>query len=502
MASVLENDAEPVAALDLGSNSFHMVVGRVLGDELSVLDRLRDPVRLASGLDRDGRLSAETIPRMQASLQMFGQRLREFAPKRVRAIATSTFRRAHRHHPQLIDLASDALGYPIEILSGPEEARLIYLGVSHDLARVDGSRLVVDIGGGSTECILGHDFTPDFVDSLHMGCVGYSKRFFSKGKLTRKAFQRAETAAQLELEPLQSRFRSHGWTEAVGSSGTIRAVGSALLAGGITDGTVTLPGIKKLRKAMMSAGTIDALELDGVTNERIPVLAGGLAILKAIFEVMDIEEMRTTKAALREGVLYDLLGRIRHEDVRDRTIRALSERYNVDEEQADRIERTALRAFDQVADSWKIERELGTQLLAWSARTHEIGLAISYSGHHRHGAYILVNSVMPGFARGDQERLAALVRGHRRKLVHEIFDGVELSMRESVFKLCVLLRLSVRLNRTRSTAGLPEFRLEPGDGSVGIFFPPGWLDDHPLTRADLEEEAALLRAAGFVLEFG
>jgi len=491
---VLGNEVEPVAAVDLGSNSFHMVVGRVLGGQLSLIDRLRDPVRLAAGLDADGRIAEETIEAMLASLQRFRERLAGIPVGRVRAIGTNTFRKA-RLPRDLLRRASDALGYPIEVLPGPEEARLIYLGVCHEQAHTEGRRLVVDIGGGSTECILGRGFTPIFTDSLSMGCVSYSLRFFD-GELYRKAFQRAEIAARLELETIERRFRGIGWTDAVGSSGTISAISTILREAGWSDGVITLGGLKKLRKAIVAAGSVEALELPGLVQDRRPVIAGGLAILKATFDSLRIAELRHSKAALREGLLYDLLGRIRHEDVRDRTIRALSERYHVDEQQASRVEEVALHCLEDVAESWSLDTESSSRLLGWAARMHEIGLALAYAGYHKHGAYILQNSALPGFSRDDQLQLAVIVRGHRRKLSDDVFAPFTNSLRERVFRLCVLLRIAVRLCRARGSGALPSFGLRAERDRVEISFEPGWLESHPMTRADLEDEAVLLGQSG------
>ena len=325
--------------------------------------------------------------------------------------------------------------------------------------------------------------------------MSYTKRFFPNGKITRKAFQAAETAARLELETIQERFRRLGWSECVGSSGTIRAVATALEREGWTDGAITRAGVKTLRKRMIECGSVSGLDLPSLTEDRAPVFAGGVAILRAVVEGMGIESMGTTRAALREGVLYDLLGRIRREDVRDRTIRALCERYHVDLEQAERVEATALSCLDQVAEGWELERVFGGQLLAWAARTHEIGLAIAYAGHHRHSAYILTHSTMPGFSRGEQERLAAIVRNHRRKLSRDPFAEVSGPWRESILRLCLLLRLAVRLNRTRSPEPIPEFRLKTDQRELEITLPADWLDAHPLTSADLAEEAQLLAHA-------
>jgi exopolyphosphatase/guanosine-5'-triphosphate,3'-diphosphate pyrophosphatase len=499
MASTNGNGHTPVAAVDLGSNSFHLLIGRVIGDQLTVLDRLREPVRLAADLSADGTLGEKALERMLQALGRFRERLVDIPAKRVRAVGTDTFRRV-KQPKDLLARASAALGVPIEVLPGGEEARLIFLGVAHEEPTIEGRRLVVDVGGGSTECILGKRSTPLLKDSLAMGCVNFTRRFFADG-FTRKAFRKAEIAAALEFEPLQRRYQDAGWEECVGASGTLNAIHDVVRQSGWSEGPVTLSDLKRLRRELLTAETPEKVDLPGLAPERAQVLAGGLAIAKAAFDTLGIESLRATKAALREGLLYDLLGRIRHEDVRDRTIRALSERYHVDADQAERVERTARRCLDQVAESWKLELESSAQLLSWAARMHEVGLALSHTGHHKHGGYILENSDMPGFSREDQVRLAALVRGHRRKLARAAFPDPSGGGGEALLRLCVLLRVAVRLHRTRSPKPLRGLSVSAAGDVLVLRFQPGWLDRHPLTRADLEEEDTLLADAGIRLDF-
>lgn len=501
MAAMLDKGdslSEPLAALDMGSNSFHLIIGREIAGQISVIDRLRDPVRMAEGVDEEGRLSEEKLARVLESLERFGQRLREIPAGRKRAIGTNAFRRTHEPR-DLLARASEALGVPIEVLSGSEEARLIYLGVSHDQPGIQGKRLVVDIGGGSTEVILGEGFTPLLLHSFHMGCVSFSMRYFPSGKITRKAFEQAEVTAKLELGRVVRTFRAEGWTTSVGCSGTINSIAGALRGLGMTDGHITVPALSALRQRLIEAGSVEGAELPGVAPDRRAVVPGGLAALKALFESLHIETMETSDAALREGVLYDLVGRIRHEDVRDRTIRSMSERYSVDLEQAQRVETSALHCLDQVADEWKLERESSEQLLSWAARMHEVGLSISHSGHHKHGAYILANSILPGFSHQEQRRLAALVRVHRRKLSRDLLEDPIAGWTERLFKLCILLRLAARLNRSRSPKPQPDYHLLVRSDGLEIRFPNAWLDEHPLTLADLEEESRILQPAGLIL---
>jgi exopolyphosphatase/guanosine-5'-triphosphate,3'-diphosphate pyrophosphatase len=493
------NGNAPLAAVDLGSNSFHLLIAREMGGHLAVIDRLRDPVRLAAGLDGDGVLEEKAQERLFAALKRFRQRLGEIDPERVRAVGTDTFRRV-KQPKDLLARASAALGFPIEVLPGGEEARLIWLGVAHEEPAIEGRRLVIDIGGGSTECILGKRFTPLVKDSLAMGCVNYTRRFFAEGELTRKAFKKAEIAASLELETLQRRYRESGWEECVGASGTMTAVAELVQAQGWSEGTVTLAHVKDLRRLLMAAERVERLTLPGLSSDRAQVLAAGLSILEACFEVLEIETLRASKAALREGALWDLLGRIRHEDVRDRTIRVLSERYHVDVDQAERVERTAKKCLEQVAKAWKLEDESCARWLEWAARMHELGLAVSHSGYHKHGGYILENSDMPGFSRQDQLRLAALVRGHRRKLLRAPLSELFGPAAETVLRLTVLLRLAARLHRPRSPGSLPRFQLRVTDKGLELGFSATYLEKNTLIVADLEEEAEQLAEAGVELE--
>jgi len=496
---VAKLESGPLAAVDLGSNSFHLIIARVLDGELSVLDRLRDPVRMASGLDEHGVLAEETIERMLEGLRRFRQRLGDIPRARVRAIGTNTFRKT-KYPRDLLQRAGAALGYPIEVLPGAEEARLIHMGVCRDLPAIDGNRLVVDVGGGSTECILGSGISPLYTESLQMGCVSFSQQHFPAGKLSRKGFKAAEIAACLELEDLVERFKQAGWAECLGSSGTLETLADVLRQNGWGDGTITLEGVKKVRRAMLEAQDLAGLDLPGLSAERAPVFAGGVAIAKAALESLGIDVMRVSHRALREGVLYDFLGRFRSEDARDRTIRAMGQRYHVDEVHANRVGATALRLLDQVATAWSLDREEGARLLGWAASLHEIGLALAHRGYHKHGAYLLANSNMPGFSREEQERLAALVRGHRRRLDPLTFEAFPPAMRTELLRLCVLLRIAVRLHRSRSTKALPPIALSAQDETLRLLVEEPWLERHPLTRADLVDEAEVLELSGFHLQ--
>jgi exopolyphosphatase/guanosine-5'-triphosphate,3'-diphosphate pyrophosphatase len=477
-----------------------MVVARPQKGGLTVLDRIKDRVQVAAGLDRDDVLSEEAMDRAIHCLERFGQRLRDMPSGSVRAVGTNTLRRATNARA-FVRRATKALGHPIEVISGKEEARLIYLGVAHDTHHGPSRRLVVDVGGGSTECILGEGFEVLASDSLQMGCVGYSLRFFPDGRLRREGMRKAEIAARLELEGIERRYKTLGWDVCIGSSGTVQAVDEVLRAQRWSPGGVTPKGLRRLRKAILQEESSERLQLQGLKPDRRSTIAGGVAILLAAFEAFEIERMVSSAWALQEGVLYDLLGRIQHEDVRDHTIRTFAERYHVDPEQAARVERTALLFYDQVAKGWELA-PVSRRLLAWAALLHEIGISVSYSGYHKHGAYLATHSDMAGFSREDQETLAWLLRSHRRRVPPDALEAFAPSRRAEALRLAVLLRLSVRLNRSRSHRTLPKTRLAADGRTLRISFPAGWLAAHPLTRAELEEEAAYLDEVGVRLAVG
>lgn len=487
-----------LAAVDLGSNSFHMVVARHSHGQLVIIDRLREMVRLAAGVAENGRIDKDVSARAIACLERFGQRLRDMHADSVRVVGTNALRLAHRKQV-FLERAREALGHPIEIISGMEEARLIYAGVAHSMPNETGKRLVVDIGGGSTELIIGEAVTPLELESLQMGCVSLSERFFRDGKISAKRMERARLAARMELEPVQAAFRRRGWEHAAGSSGTVRAIGDAIRVLDPQALTITAAGLARAIEYSVEAGHTRELNLEPITEDRRPVFPGGLAILAEVFSVLDVKEMQIADGAMREGLLYDMLGRYKREDARERTVRAMQQRYHVDTEQAERVEATARDFLDQTRETWKLEEPLAHLALKWAARLHEIGLDVSHSGYHRHGAYLLENADMPGFPREEQRLLARLVGAHRRKFTLDRVEELVPPWDRSAVQLIVLLRLAVLLHRGRSTTALPAIELAATPKSLEVRFPARWLKDHPLTAADLQQEVDYLRASGFRL---
>ncbi|MBK1679094.1 exopolyphosphatase [Rhodocyclus tenuis] len=485
---------ELIAAVDLGSNSFRLQVGRVVDDQIYPLDSLKEPVRLASGLTADKRLDAASRERALLALRRFGERLRGFQPDAVRAVATNTLRVA-KDAPDFLPAAEQALGFPIEIIGGREEARLIYLGAAHSLPAVDYKRLVIDIGGGSTECIIGRQVEPLLLESLYMGCVSFTLRFFPGGVIDKKRFRDAELAAAREIQSIAAAYRRFGWREAVGSSGTARALAEILELNGFNPGGVsgiTREGLERLRGLLIRAGSAEALSLEGLRSDRQPVLPGGLAIMCAIFSELGIEHMTYADGALRLGVLYDLLGRFYRHDMRDATVEQFMSRYQVDTLQAERVERTALGLLGQLIDTTAPEHESDLRFLRWAAQLHEIGISIAHTSYHKHGAYIITFADMPGFSKKDQARLALLVLGQRGKL--EKLGA--LPAQDSAWQLVCCLRLAALLHRPRDDRELPDFVLKRTPVAFQLDLPADWLAANPLTAAALADEATTWERLG------
>jgi exopolyphosphatase / guanosine-5'-triphosphate,3'-diphosphate pyrophosphatase len=487
-----------LAAVDLGSNSFHLVVARYVHGQLVIIDRLREMVRLGAGLEPDGRLDKEVAARALACLERFGQRLRDMHADSVRVVGTNALRLARRKQA-FLERAREALGHPIEIISGIEEARLIYSGVAHTMPSEPGRRLVIDVGGGSTELIIGEGLNPLELESTQMGCVSLSERHFAEGRLSPKRLDRARMEARLELEPIQAAFRRRGWDQAVGSSGTIRAIGDAVRELDPSCQGITPQGIERLRRELSGITNMRELRLASVTEERRAVFAGGVAIIAEIFEVLGLERMQVADGAMREGLLYDLVGRFTDEDARERTVRAMQKRYHVDLAQAERAEASVIELLGQVRKAWSLEDPLSELILRWAARLHEIGLDVSHSRYHHHGAYLLRNADMFGFPREEQSLLALLVGGHRRKLSLEGADELIPPWDRRALHLVVLLRLAVLLHRGRSDARRPAVAIEAKPRSLELNFPARWLAEHPLTTADLQQEIEFLKAHDFRL---
>jgi len=492
---------DTVAAVDLGSNSFHMIVAQIADGDLHVIDRLKEMVRLGEGLTDDRDLSPDVAERALACLERFGQRLRGMEPGSIRAVGTNTLRQV-RPEARFLEQAELALGHQIDVIAGREEARLIYLGVANGLAAGDGRRLVVDIGGGSTEIIVGEGVAPRLRESLHMGCVSMTRAQFPDGKITQKRMERAELAGALEVRPVREPFRGSDWKTAVGASGTIKAIAAVVEAQGWSTDGISTRSLDKLQDALIGFGKISAIDLKGLSDERKPVFPGGVAVLRSVFTALDVQHMQVSEEALREGLIYEMMGRIRHEDVRERTVNALCQRFDVDDEHSSRIKSTALTLYDQVARPWGLNNPDYPIMLGWAARLHEIGLTIGHSQYQKHGAYLVHHADLSGFTRQEQSVLSALVLGHRRKFPIQVFAALPKPVRDCSLRLCVILRLAVLLHRSRSPATMPYPMLHPDGERLRLSFPDDWLAQHPQTRLELEQEAERLLAADIRLEFG
>ena len=499
LPTVTDSEIPHMAAIDMGSNSFHMVIARTESGEIRPVQKIAEKVMLATGLQEDNSLDEAALERGLACLRRFAQCLEGISPRYVRCVGTNTLRKARNGNAFLRE-ARKILKCPVEVVNGREEARLIYLGVSHSLAQEDGHRLVFDIGGGSTEFIIGKGFEPILTESLHMGCVSYRERFFPQRQISEQGFRRAVIRARLELTSIERSYRDAGWGAAVGASGTVKAIKNALIEHGWYQDGIHLDGLYKLRDKVLSFSTLDDIDIAGIKVDRRTVLPSGLAILIAIFEQLGVEKARFSDGAMREGILYDMLGRHAPEDVRERTVRALMKRYSVDETQAERVQQTAMDLFRRVEQAW----DLGAYCqdwLNWSALCHEIGLVVSHSGYHRHGAYLLSYSDLPGFTRKDQKIMATLVGCHRRKVRTAMLDEVLPHLLDKVRRLIMLLRLAVVFNRSRRDAGLPVFSIAVQGDSIHLAFEPDWINRQPLLLADLQQEQDIWKKLGATLDF-
>ncbi len=478
-----------------------MIVGELRHGQLIIIDRLRETVRLAEGLSQKGDLSRAARLRALDCLSRFGERLRDMHASSVRAAGTSTIRRA-REDSKFMAEAERALGHPIDVISGREEARLIYLGVTQSLPPNDGWRLVMDIGGGSTELILGEGARAQSLESLHLGCVSMTERFFPDGKITAKAFAKARTAARLELRPIKQYFRKQDAVEAIGTSGTILSTERVATELGLCDdGKLDLAAVEELIRKVTAFGHIDEVSLSGLSTRRAQVWPGGLSILAELLDGLRISSLGVSDGALREGLLYDLLGRMRHEDARERTVRAMEDRYNVDKEQSGRVAGLANELRKQCAKAWRLKSDLAASILDWSARLHEIGLDISHDGYQRHGAYVAEHADMPGFPRAEQRFMAFLIGSQRHSIKLRFQKNLPRDWREPALRLAILLRLSVLLNRSRAGSDVPVPTIEVKKDQLHLTFDRAWLDANPLTEADLKRERRYLEDVGYKLRY-
>ncbi|MBI2318136.1 MAG: exopolyphosphatase [Betaproteobacteria bacterium] len=483
---------EMLAAVDLGSNSFHLQIGRVVDEQIYLLDSFREPVRLGAGLTRERRIDRSTQLRALDALRRFGERLRGFPAGAVRAVGTNALRVA-KNAEQFLAEAGSVLGHPIEVIFGREEARLIYVGVAHTLPPAEERRLVIDIGGGSTECIIGTGLDPEVTESITIGCVSFSLEYFPEGRLDKSGFKKAELAAANELQWIVKSFRRTGWKQAVGSSGTARAIAAILQANGWAEQGIGTAGLKKLRSAFIEAGDVAKLKLPGLREDRAAILPGGIAIMSAVMEEFGIDQVEVSEGALRQGVLYDLLGRVAHHDMREATVAQFARRYHVDQAQAERVGALSARLFAEMVSA---PGDGDAPMLRWASALHEIGISIAHAAYHKHSAYIISQADMPGFSQAEQARLARLVLAHRGKLAK--LEG--LPARSADWPLIFCLRLAAMLYLRRQDVALPAIDCRATESGFQLSIARSWLDEHPLTEAALESEADEWRSLGMKLE--
>lgn len=486
------------AAIDLGSNSFHMLVAHHDGHQLRIVDRIKDMVRLAAGIDRDGRLDPMVRERALASLARFGQRISGIPRLQVRAVGTQSFRRL-AHPSTFLVVAETALGCPIDIISGSEEARLVYLGVHQGTPVGEGRSLIVDIGGGSTELAIGQADEPELTETVPAGCVSVTETHFRRGKITAARFERAVEAVEDRMVELIKPCRDLGWQRVIGSSGTMRAIASIASGGEEGARSFTRADLDRLRDQVIAAAHVDSVDLPGLSSRRAPVIVGGLAIVEALARTLGIERCEVSQFALREGLLHDLIGRLDHTDPRSRSVTGVAERHACDPDQVARVHDWVQTAFDQVADGWHLSEDHRDMLL-WAAQLHEVGRSVNPHHHHKHGAYLVANADMPGFTRPEQRFMAALIALQRGKVNVEAVEWVPQRMSLAVTRLSALLRIAVTLARPRSDQAMPDFSLALQDDILQLGLPPVWLDTHPLSARGLKYQQRQLRKLGLGLE--
>lgn len=488
------------AAIDLGSNSFHMIIAREVHGQMQVVDKHKEMVRLRSGLDKKGKLSKSAFEAGIACLERFGQRIKDIPANNIRAVGTNTLRNAKNSY-EFLQQAKKALGHSIQIISGQEEARLIYLGVAHGLPKTDEQRLVMDIGGGSTEYILGQGFKNGHLTSTEMGCVSISEEFFPKGKITEENFNQATAKARQILRPHRRTLLKQGWDMAFGASGTIKSIGQILEINSWSESGITLSGMMFLSKELIKAGSSKDIKLAGLKDERRPVLVGGLAILMSTFIELNIRHMEVSPNALREGLILDTLGRLNSEDVRDISVKSMQKWMKIDAEQSSMVAKTAKSLFKQSHNIWQLHSDSYQlpNLLKWACCLHEVGTAISFKRSRQHGAYLIANADMAGFHQQEKAIISALVYNQRGKYNEEVIEELDESVRPLMPYLTVILRLAVRIHRGRDLEAVDPILRIQDDKILHLDFEDGWLDEHPLTLLDLQSEAEKLDKFGFEL---
>lgn len=492
-----ETEHPIIAAVDLGSNSFHLVLARKVDGHLQILHKEKQRVFLAAGLSSTNQLSEDAIERGVAVLKQFAITLENIPKHNVKVVATYTLRRA-KNAWQFMAKAKQVFPYHIDIIAGQEEARLIYQGVAHNLHH-EKHRLVIDIGGGSTELIIGKHFKHKLLSSRNMGCVSYTKQFFPNGKITKKRFEHAILRAEQELEAISATYNKHGWKHVIGTSGTIKTL--LLLTNESENALLTLAHLTQLKKVFVEAAHIDNLDYAILSPERKATICGGLAVLIAVFKQLEISELNYCDYSLREGVLYEMQDTLAHKDIRVNTINNLIERYVIDTQQAHNISGTLHWLFAQIAHTWQLSEKHHLPLLLWAAQLHEIGLSINSSGLHKHSAYIVSNAQLAGFTQEQQQLLTCLIRFYRKKIKPEEIPTLVSTEPKKLHRLMALFRLAVLLNQKRRQHGpnTEYFAISVAKHNLNLGLTQKWLTEHSLLAADLRQEQLQLSKLGITL---
>jgi exopolyphosphatase / guanosine-5'-triphosphate,3'-diphosphate pyrophosphatase len=487
------------AAVDLGSNSFHLIVARVDQNELVAVERLKEKVQLSRGA-ATGELSGAAIARGLECIARLAQRLRSVDPARVVVVGTAALRDA-RNRDEFLKPAAALLAHPIRVLTGDEEAELIFLGVSHALSVSDAQRLVIDIGGGSTEFCVGRSFAPSASTSIALGCVTLTDRWFDQETSFAHRYAAARRDAAGLIAPIAARWRAEArGSVAIGTSGTIEAVQSVLIANGFSTGPITRAAVVELERAILERRWISDVGVPGLAPERVDIFPAGLAALAAVLDALDIDRVEFVEASLQDGLLYDLVARRAVENVQARTVVGWQRRFNVDREQSQRVRRTALALLRSVAASWELGDPNCSSLLGWAADLHEIGLVVSARQPNRHGAYLVENGELPGFNADERRAVALLIRSHRGGFPMFALASLSDSYSQRIKRLAILLRLAVILERTRTDAESPQVSVSAGGDRIDLILTERWLAEHALSRRELEWEHERLAAAGIRLE--
>lgn len=492
----MTSSKQKLAVIDLGSNSFHLIIAILENNSLQIIDREKEIVRLASGIDSENRINDDKIVEATDCLKIFGQLIQDFHPRNVQCVGTNTLRKAINSR-QFLRHAQQALGFPISIIGGREEARLVYQGVARTIAQTVPRRLVIDIGGGSTEFIIGEENTPILMESLTMGCINFTRQFFASGKITKKKINKAVLAARQKLEWISDEYIEMGWQETIGSSGTIKTIASILALHYEQTESIKLKHLKLLAEKLISFGSIEQIEIEGLSANRSDIIIGGLCVLIAAFEELEIKSMLISKGALREGLLHDMQNTAGGRDIRFTSVKQMMQRYNVDNQQSAQIKKIAAVFTQQL----KIDKHKEIlYLIEWTIDLHEVGLTISHVNTAQHSAYIVEQSDMPGFSRGLQNTIGILLRLHRSKVKKKLVEECTEKNKQLLFAVFVI-RLSVMLARGRDRMNLEETKVIKEGKNIELIFPEKFLATHPLTLADLEQEKDETKKLGFKLKF-